>query len=206
MVPEGARPVRADGPVQTFEIKELLSQQAEWTEHTRKVAENMTRGDLPLAVAGSGLRTTVVDIVLRNLIRNSKLVDGRRRTAIPLFTGRRLPTAVGTPASLALDITAFLVLGWLGLLPTVLDAFPRIVVPAGMLTELFEGRRRIRQAQRTRLRKAIEIRDAIAKGQLKVLRTPSLARDPLSTEVGIELAPCYAKPNQPMELLFAPPL
>ncbi|WP_334396230.1 HTH domain-containing protein [Bradyrhizobium sp. AZCC 2289] len=177
-----------DGPVQTFEMKELLSQQTEWNEHTRNVTENMTRGDLPLAVAGPGLRTTIVDIILRNLIRNSKLVDGRRRAAIPLFTGRRLPAPVGTPASLALDITAFLVLGWLGLLPKVFDAFPKIVVPAGVLTELFEGRRRIRQAQRTRLRKAIEIRDAIAKGQLKVLRTPSLGRDPLSTEVGIELS------------------
>jgi hypothetical protein len=54
--------------------------------------------------------------------------------------------------------------------------------------ELFDGRRRIRQAQQTRLRKAIEIREAIAKGQFKVLRTPSLARDQLSTEVGVELS------------------
>jgi tetratricopeptide (TPR) repeat protein len=177
-----------DGPVQTFEIKELLSQQTEWNEHARNVAENMTRGDLPLAVAGSGLRTTVVDIVLRNLIRNSKLVDGRRRAALPLFTGRRLSAPAGTPASLALDITALLVLGWLGVLPKVFDAFPNIVLPAGVLTELFEGRRRIRRAQRTRLRKAIEIREAIARGQLKVLRTPTLARDPLSTEVGAELS------------------
>jgi hypothetical protein len=129
-----------------------------------------------------------VDIILRNLIRNSELVDGRRRAAIPLFTGRRLPAPVGTPDSLALDITALLVLGWLGLLPQVFDAFPNVILPAGMLTELFEGRRRIRQAQQTRLRKAIEIRDAIAKGQFKVLRTPSLARDPLSGEVGVELS------------------
>jgi pimeloyl-ACP methyl ester carboxylesterase len=177
-----------DGPVQTFEIKELLSQQTEWNEHTRNVTENMIRGDLPLAIAGQGFRTTVVDIILRNLIRNSALVDGRRRAAIPLFTGKRLPAPAGTPASLAVDITALLVLGWLGLLPKVFDAFPNVVLPAGLLTELFEGRRRIRQAQRTRLRKAIEIRNAIAKGQLRVLRTPSLARDALSTEVGIELS------------------
>jgi hypothetical protein len=177
-----------DGPVQTVEIKELLSRQLEWNEHTREVNEDMMRGDLPLAVVGPGLRTTVVDVVLRNLVRNATIIDGRRRAAIPLFTGRRLPVPVGTPATIAFDITALLVLGWLGLLPTVLDTFPSIVLPAGILTELFDGRRRIRQAQRSRLRKAIEIRDAIARGKIKVLRTQSIARDALSSEVGIELS------------------
>jgi len=176
-----------DGPVQTFEMKELLSQQTEWNEHTRNVSENMMRGDLPLVVAGPGLRTTVVDIILRNLVRNATLSDGRRRAAIPLFSGRRLPQGLGTPASVALDITALLVLGWLGLMPKVLEAFPKVVLPAGVLIELFEGRKRIRQTQETRLRRAVEVREAIAKGRVKVLRTPSLARDPLSAEIGVEL-------------------
>jgi pimeloyl-ACP methyl ester carboxylesterase/tetratricopeptide (TPR) repeat protein len=177
-----------DGPIQTFEIKDLLSRQTEWNEHTRNVTDRMVRGELPLAVAGPGLRTTVVDIILRNLVRNSKLTDVRRRVAIPLFTGRRLPAPLETITPLAFDITALLVLGWLGLLSKVFDVFPNIVLPAGILTELFEGRRRIRQAQQTRLRKATEIREAIGKGLFKVLRTPGLARDPLSTEVGIELS------------------
>ena len=177
-----------DGPIQTVEMKELLSQQTEWNEHTREVTQNMTRGDLPLAVVSPGLRTTVVDVVLRNLVRNATIVDGRRRAAIPLFTGRRLPATVGAPATIAFDITALLVLGWLGLLPKVFDAFPSIVLPADVLTELFDGRRRIRQAQRSRLRKAIEIHDAIAQSKIKVLPTPSVARDAVSTEIGIELS------------------
>jgi len=36
-----------------------------------------------------------------------------------------------------------MVLGWLGILPKVLDAFPEIVLPAGALYELFDGRQRI---------------------------------------------------------------
>jgi tetratricopeptide (TPR) repeat protein len=193
-----------DGPIQTVEMKELLSRQTEWNEHTRDVTENMTRGDLPLVVAGPGLRTTVVDIVLRNLIRNSKLSDGRRRAAIPLFTGRRLPAAPGTLGSVAFDITALLVMGWLGILPKVFDAFPQIVLPAGALIELFEGRRRIRQTQRTRLQKAVEVRDAIAKGRLKVLRTPSLARDPLSAEVGVELAALLSEAKSANGIVIRP--
>lgn len=133
-----------DGPIQTFEIKDLLSRQTEWNEHTRNVTESMARGDLPLAIVGLGLRTTVIDIILRNLVRNSKLADARRRVAIPLFTGRRLPEPFETATPLAFDITALLVLGWLDLLPKVFDAFPSIVLPAGVLTELhprINGRR-----------------------------------------------------------------
>lgn len=177
-----------EGPVQSFELKDLLSQQTEWAEHTTSISQNLMRGDLPLVVASPGLRTTIVDIILRNLVRNATLADGRRRTAVPLFTGRRMPQSVGAPVSIALDITALLVLGWLGLLPKVLEAFPKVILPAGALIELFEGRKRIRQTQRTRLQKAVEVRDAIANGRIKVLRTPSVARDSLSAEIGIELA------------------
>ncbi|NOJ41056.1 HTH domain-containing protein [Bradyrhizobium australiense] len=193
-----------EGPIQRFEIQELLAQQSEWNQHTRYIQDNVVRGDLPLAAAGPGLRTTVVDLVLRNLIRNAALTDGRRRVTVPLFAGRRLPTPVGTPSSLALDITTLLVLGWLGLLPAVFEAFPSIVLPAGVLAELFEGRRRIRRGQRTRLQKAIEVRDAIAKGRLKVLRTPSLARDALGEEVGVELSALIREANAATGVVIRP--
>src|ERR1700730_3997591 len=50
-----------DGPIQRFELKELLPQHVEWTKHTQDVADLVVRGQLPLAFAASGLRTTVVD-------------------------------------------------------------------------------------------------------------------------------------------------
>ncbi|WP_316169055.1 MULTISPECIES: hypothetical protein [unclassified Bradyrhizobium] len=49
-----------EGPVQRFEIKELLAQQADWNEHTRAVTEGVIRGELPLTLASANLRTTVV--------------------------------------------------------------------------------------------------------------------------------------------------
>jgi hypothetical protein len=177
-----------DGPVQAFELKDILSKQVEWNEHSTKVNENLIRGELPLVVASAGLRTTVVDIILRNLVRNPTLDDGRRRVGVPLFAGRNAPLPIGNVNTVALDITALLVLGWLEILPTVLETFPKVIVPAGALIELFDARKRIRQTQRTRLSKAIEVRDAISTGRIKVLRTPSVARDPLSAEIGVELA------------------
>lgn len=177
-----------DGPIQRFELKELLAKQVEWNEFTRKVNEAVVRGEMPLLVAGPGLRTTVLDVVLRNLVRNSALVDPRKRTAVPLYSGRRLPVPAGEASRIALDISALMVLAWLGLLPKVLDLFPEIVLPAGVFYELFEGRRRIRQFQKSRLQRAVQIRSAIASGTLKVLRSPTVNRDALTNEIGIELS------------------
>jgi hypothetical protein len=177
-----------DGPIQSFELKDLLARQTEWNERTRKIGDQISRAEMPLFVAGTGLHTTLVDVVLRNLIRNTGLADGRRRTAIPLFAGVRLPTPFGNAKMAAFDITSLLVLGWLGILPKAIDAFPQVIVPAGALNELFEGRRRIRQFQRSRLQQAQAVRDAIAAGKLKIVRTMGLARDALSELVGTELA------------------
>jgi hypothetical protein len=178
----------SDGPIKRFELKDILAQQVEWNEHTKKVNEGITRGDIPFVIAAPGLRTTIVDLILRNFVRNSALGDPRRRAAIPVFSGRRNPMRTGEVKRLALDLTSLLVLGWLGLLAKVIHAYPEIVLPAGTFTELFEGRTRIRQFQKSRLASAQRLQSEIARRRIKVHRSPAQARDSLVEEVGTELA------------------
>jgi hypothetical protein len=125
--------------------------------------------------------------MLRNFERNAALTEPRKRAVIATFSGRRAPSRIGDVKRLALDISALMVLGWLKLLPKVLATFPEIVVPAGALFELFDGRRRIRQFQRSRLARAAQIQDLIARERLKVLRSVPAVHDPLAKEIGIEL-------------------
>jgi hypothetical protein len=177
------------GPVKQFELKELLSQQAEWSEHSRAIGDAVAGGEMPLLVAAPGLRATLVDVLLGNLVRNAAATDSRKRSAMTICSGRRgAPVPVGAVQRLALDISAIMVLGWLGLLPSVLNAFPEIVVPAGTLYELFEGRARIRRFQKSRLRRAEQIRDLIAQKRLKVVRSTVNPQDAPAREVGPELA------------------
>lgn len=168
-------------------MKDLLAQHLDWSEYTRKVNDAVTRGNIPLAIAAPGLRTTHVDVVLRNFIRNTALVDARKRAVIPIFTGRRAPARTGEVKRLALDVSSLMVLGWLGLLPKVLDAFPEIVLASGTFFDLFEGRRRLRQFQKSRLARAVQIQNLIARNRLKVLRTSPQSKDPLAQEIGVEL-------------------
>jgi hypothetical protein len=62
-------------------------------------------------------------------------------------------------------------MSWLGILPKVFSAFPTIALPATILTELFEGRKRVQQMQKSRIQRAIEIERAIVRGRLKVITT-----------------------------------
>jgi len=175
-----------DGPVKRFELKDLLSQHKEWSEHTRKINEAIFRGDMPMLVAAPGLRTTLVDVILRNFARNSKLADRRRCTAVPLFCGRRSPTKLSACKGVALDLSALMTMGWLGILPKVIASHAEVLIPAFALAELFEGRRRIREFQKSRLVRARQLRDAISAGRLKVKRSLGF-RNSLEKEVGIEL-------------------
>jgi hypothetical protein len=180
-------PVRT-APSNQFELKDLLSQQAEWSEHSRAIGDAVAGGEMPLLVAAPGLRATLVDVLLANLVRNAATTDSRKRSAITTFSGRRpSPVPIGEVQRIALDISALMVLGWLGLLPSVLDAFPEIVVPAGTLSEMFEGRARIRRSQKSRLRRAEQIRDLIAHKRLKVMRSTVNPQDALTREIGPEL-------------------
>ena len=78
-----------DGPVKQFELKDLLSQQAEWSEHSRAIGDAVAGGEMPLLVAAPGLRATLVDVLLGNLVRNAAATDSRKRSAMTTFSGRR---------------------------------------------------------------------------------------------------------------------
>lgn len=177
-----------DGPVKRFELKELLTHHRQWTEHSRKINEAITKGDLPLAFAAVGLRTTYVEALLGNLLRNSALGDPRRLMPLPLFSGRRVPSAFGETKRIALDTSALMVAAWLGLLPKIMSSYAEVIIPAGALQELFEGRARIREVQKSRIERARQIQEAIARGALKVLPSAPSLREPLDTEIGPDLA------------------
>lgn len=179
-----------EGPIQRFELKDLLAKQIEWNEHTRKINDGIVRGEIPLTIAARGLRTTIVDLILRNLSRNFLLGDARKRVCLPFFSGRRAPIRFGPVGRIALDITSILLLGWLGVFDKVFELETEVVVPAGAMNELWEGRRRIKQFQKSRLERAKRIQTAIARGRLKIAKAPNPSQE-LVEELGTSIASLF---------------
>ncbi|WP_147270294.1 MULTISPECIES: HTH domain-containing protein [Rhodopseudomonas] len=177
------------GPIQQFELKDILPQQREWDKRTADISERVNKAEVPLVIAAPGLRTTVVDILLRNLVRNSSLEDARRKYVIPLFSGHRPPERVGSAiTSLGLDISGLLVLGWLGVLPKVFKTFKTIALPATILTELFDGRRRVQHVQKSRIKRARELEQTILRNRIKIVRPLESDAEPLSEEFDSSLS------------------
>ncbi len=176
-----------DGPIKRFELKEIVAELTKWKEHSSNINDAIFQGNVPLFIAAPMLGTTLVDMVLRNFVRNSMLADPRRRTAIPLFSGRRAPASFADANRIALDVSALMTLSWLRLLPKVIETYPEILIPAGALSELFEGRQKTLQFQKSRLVKAKQLKDAIASGRLQVKRS-AVIRDRLNEDIGAELA------------------
>jgi hypothetical protein len=177
----------SDGPIQRFELKELLARQVAWKDSSRKINDALVAGDLPLMVAAPPLGTTLVDAIVGNFVRNSGLTDPRKRAAIPIYSGARAPQVTGEAKRVALDVTSVLVLGWLGLLPKVFDLFPETVLPYGLVRELFDGRTRIKQFQKSRVARAQELKTLLSNG-LKVHRCSTARSESLVQEIGADLA------------------
>src|SRR5205814_9347249 len=70
------------------------------------------------------------------------------------------------------------------LLPKVLSAYPKAVLPASTLSELFEGYSRIRKFQKSQITRAEEVLAAIGNRGLKVHHSPAAVRDPLARAAG----------------------
>lgn len=177
-----------DGPVKRFELKELLSSQREWSARTSNITGSVVAGDLPLFIAAPGLRTTLVDVALRGLIQNSEQPDGRKKSILPLFSGSRPPSPLEDVKRIAIDLSAVLTLGWVGLLPKVLETYEQTIIPAGALHELFAGKNRIDNLQRSRIVEARAIEKAVARNQLKVMKDRLNSSDSLTQDVGEEVA------------------
>lgn len=174
-----------DGPVKQFELKDLLAEQRTWNERVQNINAQVYDSKLPLSVAAYGLRTTLVELQLGTLMRNACLADPRRRTIIPIFSGHRIPANTSDAASIAFDMSALLTLGWLKLLPSALKTYSRILIPADVMTELFEARHRIRRSQRSRIVDAKEVCNLIASSHLKICKSSPSEH---SAEVGVRLA------------------
>ena len=192
-----------DGPVQKFELQELLEKQLAWSTHSRQINESLIKGELPLVIAAPALRTTPVDALLGNFVRNLGQADARKRTSLPLFSGRRVAARIESANRIALDTTALMVLGYLGLLPRVLEAFQSVVIPGGAVSELFEGQRRIRTFQRSRIERASQIL-RLRSDKFKVARPLELPPKALVDLVGIDLANLLHMARQSRGVLVRP--
>lgn len=177
------------GPVHRVDMRTLVQEMMPANrERERLIERNLIQGEVPLHMAAAVLHTPLARILLDLPKRNTEQNDGRRRTIIPTISGARRIVALHPSWEVGMDATCMMVLGFLGLLRMVLNAFDRIVLSPETMILLLNERRRVRFHQPSRIKDAEEIRDLIGKGQLKLLKVTAQPPQWLVEEVGQDLA------------------
>ena len=177
------------GPVHRVDMRTLVEKMAPANrERERLIERSLLQGEVPLHMAANVLHMPLSRILLDLPRRNTEQSDGRRRAIIPIVSGARRIVGLNPSWVVGLDITCIMVLAFLGLLPTVLSSFTRIILSPETMVALLNERRRVRFHQPSRIKDAEHLRELIEKGQLKLAKITAKPPEWLVAEVGQDLA------------------
>lgn len=180
------------GPIQRMSIKDLLDRKPEWDRRETETWQQVNDGTLPIFGAARLLNRSLIDMFLLPALANPSEPDPRKRALVPAYSGIRQSLPCNYRV-VAMDATALLTLGALGLLETAIDAFERVVIPHTTLGWLFTEKQRILFHQPSRIRDAWELGHLLATGALKDFSGSAAIDADLVVEVGEELASLIAE-------------
>lgn len=177
-----------DGPIRTMSLKDLLDLKPDWDRRESDTWRQLSRGEIPMCVAGQLLNKTLIDFVLFPTFANRSENDLRRRGLVPAYSGARQPNSFNRVRVVGIEATTLLTLGMLDLLDDVFDTFDKIFIPHSTLAWLFEEKQKATFHQPSRIKSAHQLIHLLTTNALEKL-TPNTAPDgDLSDQVGEELA------------------
>jgi len=179
-----------DGPIYTKDFDDVIEMVKDSRAQSERVNELVNTAEIPIFLALEQIRGTQSALILLQMPQNAGETDSRRKSVLPLFAGNRPQASDVVPRSIAFDPLALLVLDYLGLLRSAIDAFDEVILPAGTLHTFFEDRARSGPSQPSRIAQAREIKDRAASGTLTVEALPVTDTD-LAERIGEEFARLY---------------
>lgn len=183
-----------DGPLQRMSLKDILDRKPEWDRRESETWRLLAQGQTPIFLAAHSLNRTLIDLVTFPALANLTETDPRRRSAIPAYSGKRVPLEFDVGGkTVALDATALLTLSFLKILDVALDAFETVYIPHSTLGWLFEERQKAAFHQPSRIANARKVRDLLATDVLEKFTPSTNASSDLSAQIGDELAALIAE-------------
>ncbi|TLX22403.1 hypothetical protein E5S66_07820 [Thermomonas fusca] len=176
-----------NGPVHAKNIDELVELAPQWRTRTEALSKGVASAEMYLGLVAQHLNRPLATFLLGNAVANQNERDPRRRTPISAFAASRRG-ALTRPRVIALDQTALLTLGRLGVLPKLLQAFERIFVPHATGAWLFSEHAEVQFHQPGRIHDARQLLRAIAADELHVAAGGVGHSRRLAAEVGVDLA------------------
>lgn len=180
------------GPMQKMTLKDLFDRAPEWNRREAGIWQQLNDGNIPIFGFAKLMNRSLIDTFLLPALANPSEPDLRKRALIPAYSGVRqsIPCSYRV---VAMEATALLTLGTLGLLDTVCNAFERILIPHSTLGWLFEEKEKVSFHQPSRVKNSSKIRHLLATGVLKECTGRAEIDTDLAVEIGEELASLIAE-------------
>jgi len=183
-----------DGPLQRMSLKDILDRKPEWDRRESETWRLLAQSRMPIFLAAQSLNRTLIDLTTFPALANLSETDPRRKSAIPAYSGKRVPLQFDVRGkAVALDATALLTLSYLNIVDLALDTFATVHIPHSTLGWLFEERQKATFHQPSRIAKAHKLRDLLATDMLQKFTPSTVARSDLAAQVGDELASLIAE-------------
>ena len=189
-----------NGLIQKMNLKDILDRKPEWDRRESDIWQWLTQGRIPIFMAAQSLNRRLIDLTTFPALANLSETDPRRRSAIPAYSGGRIPQPFDLNGKkVALDATALLTLSFLNILDVALDAFETVYIPHSTLGWLFEEWQKAAFHQPSRMQNARKLRDLLATNLLEEFAPISVASSDLAMQVGDELAALIAEAGRMRE-------
>ena len=177
------------GPLWRANLREVVT---EWfprrQEHLRDVERKLLNGEIPISLAASGFKLPLARLLLSVPDQNASELDGRRQAILPVVAGSRQPIDLQEAWTIGLDVTAVMVLSYLGLLEKAIEAFHHTKLAPQTMECLFREQDEARFHQPSRIEAAKRMRELQTRGRLQAASNLPAPPDPIAAEVGLELA------------------
>ena len=177
-----------EGPVWRMELPELIDEMPKHRDHMHEVERLWLGGELPISLASGRFGVSMARLLLHIPRSNEHRTDGRTRTILPILAGNRNPIEIQDNWIVGLDVSSILVLGYLDLLESAIDAFYHVKLAPDAMEFLFREREQVRFHQPSRIKAAKQVRDLNIRGQIQVAENLISSPSGIANEVGDELA------------------
>ena len=177
------------GPIWRVDLRHFAK---EWLpkrrDHLQEVERKWLDGEIPLSLAAGRFNVSLARLLLHVPRQSANEPDGRRRLVLPIISGARDPVDFLDSWTIGLDVTSVMVLSYLDLLETALEAFRHVKLAPDIMEHLFRERDEVRFHQPSRIADAKQVLEILGRGQLEVAEESARPPASLVDEVGSELA------------------
>ncbi|MEO0451476.1 MAG: hypothetical protein AAFZ74_14285 [Pseudomonadota bacterium] len=176
------------GPFWKADLADLVDDAPRWRDHARGVWDSMHKAERSIAIAADGLNRRLTSMTLATALQNRKLEDTRGWTGVPIHHGGRQFKLHNGIERLSVDLTSFLVLSDIGALEHLYDIADRLVIPHGLMTQLYESVQNATFHQPSLVEDARRLLDLSRRGAMSATSQSGASQAWLVQEIGSKLA------------------